>query len=177
MNTGRLADVRVAFLLTNGFEDSELTSPWQAVIRAGGKPALVAPESGVITGKNGHRATVDLPLDLARPDLFDALVLPGGRANAVHLREHERAVAFVRDFFELHKPVGVICHGGLILAAADVVRDHTLTSFPAIADSLREAGAIWVDEEVVVDHRLVSSRRPADLPAFDEALVREIAKA
>ncbi len=177
MSTGRLAGMRVAFLLTNGFEDTELTSPWQAVVKAAAKPVLVAPESGVITGKHGHRATVDIPLDLARPDLFDALVLPGGRANAEHLRENERAVAFVRDFFEMHKPVGVICHGGMILATADVVRDHTLTSFPTIADSLREAGAVWVDREVVVDHHLVSSRRPADLPAFDRALVREIASA
>lgn len=176
MAHGRLADMRVAFLLTNGFEDSELTSPWDALVGAGAQPVLISPESGVITGKKGHRATVDIPLDLARPDLFDALVLPGGRVNAEHLRTHERAVAFVQEFFESTKPVGAICHGGLILAKAGVIRGRTLTSYPSIADDLRAAGATWVDEEVVVDQHLVSSRRPADLPAFESALIREFRK-
>ena len=140
MAHGRLADMKVAFLLTNGFEDSELTSPWETLVGAGAQPVLISPESGVITGKKGHRATVDIPLDLARPDLFDALVLPGGRGNAEHLRTHERAVAFVREFFETTKPVAAICHGGLILAKADVIRGRTLTSYPSIADDLRERG-------------------------------------
>lgn len=170
-----LAGVKVAFLLTNGFEDSELTSPWEAVARAGGKPVLVSPESGVITGKKGHRATVDVPIDLAQPSLYDALVLPGGRVNADHLRNVERAVGFVKEFFETGKPVGVICHGSWILARAGVVRGRRMTSYPSLENDLRAAGADWVDEEVVVDGLLVSSRRPADLPAFDHALVRTIA--
>ncbi|HMO12271.1 MAG TPA: DJ-1/PfpI family protein, partial [Actinotalea sp.] len=105
---------------------------------------------------------------------FDALVLPGGVVNGDHLRMDEDAVAFVRAFFEGHKPVGVICHGGWILTDADVLRGRTLTSYPSLRTDLRNAGATWVDEEVVVDAGLVSSRTPADLPAFNDKLVEEI---
>ncbi|MDD9206870.1 type 1 glutamine amidotransferase [Georgenia sp. 10Sc9-8] len=171
-----LTGKRVAFLLTNGFEDSELTSPWEAVTAAGAEAVLVSPESGTITGKNGHEATVDLAVSDAKAEDFDGLMLPGGVANGDHLRMDEDAVALARAFFEQHKPVGVICHGGWILTDADVVNGRTLTSYPSLKTDLRNAGATWVDEEVVVDAGLVSSRTPDDLPAFNDKLVEELAE-
>ncbi|HLS45842.1 MAG TPA: type 1 glutamine amidotransferase domain-containing protein [Ornithinicoccus sp.] len=165
---------KVAFLLTNGFEDSELTSPWEAVTQAGAQPVLVSPESGTLTGKKGHEATVDQGVADADAAEFDALMLPGGVANGDKLRMSEDSVAFTRKFFEAGKPVGVICHGGWILTDADVVRGRTLTSYPSLKTDLRNAGAEWVDKEVVVDHGLVSSRTPDDLPAFNAKLVEEI---
>ena len=171
-----LKDRRVAFVLTNGFEDSELTSPWEAVTSAGADAVLVSPEPGTITGKKGHEAKVDLPVGRARAEDFDALVLPGGVANGDKLRMDEAAVTLVRSFFAQHKPVGVICHGGWILTDADVLHGRTLTSYPSLRTDLRNAGATWVDEEVVVDNGLVSSRTPDDLPAFNGKLVEEIAE-
>ncbi|MCL3861133.1 type 1 glutamine amidotransferase domain-containing protein [Actinotalea sp. K2] len=166
----------VAFLATNGFEDSELTSPWQAVTDHGATAVLVSTETGTISGKNGHEAQVDrTTADVSAADL-DALVLPGGVANGDKIRMDEKAVALVRDVFAQHKPVGVICHGGWILTDADVVRGRTLTSYPSLKTDLRNAGATWVDEEVVVDAGLVSSRVPDDLPAFNDKLVEEIAE-
>ena len=166
----------VAFLATNGFEDSELTSPWEAVTEHGATAVLVSPESGTITGKNGHEASVDEAVSSADASRFDALVLPGGVANGDKIRMDEAAVRFAKAFFEQHKPVGVICHGGWILTDADVVRGRTLTSYPSLKTDLRNAGATWVDEEVVVDSGLVSSRTPKDLPAFNAKLVEEIAE-
>jgi protease I len=165
---------KVAFLLTNGFEDSELAEPWKKVVDAGATGVIIAPESGVVTGKRGYQATVDVPVDWARASLFDALVIPGGRINVGQLRKNEYAVGFVRDFFEADKPVAAICHGGWLLAAADVVQGRTLTSYPDIQEDMRQAGATWVDREVVVDGRLITSRTPADLPAFIAALVNAI---
>lgn len=162
---------RIAFLLTNGFEDVELTSPWEAMTSAGAQAVLVAPDSGSIRGKKGHEAKVDMLTSEANPDEFDALVLPGGAVNADHLRKDADAVGFVKAFFEAGKPVGVICHGGWILADADVVRGRTMTSYPSLRTDLTNAGATWIDQEVVVDSGLVSSRRPADLPAFNSKLV------
>ncbi|GGC05882.1 type 1 glutamine amidotransferase domain-containing protein [Cellulomonas carbonis] len=166
----------VAFLATNGFEDSELTSPWEAVTEHGATAVLISTETGTITGKKGHEAQVDrTTADVSAGD-FDALVLPGGVANGDKIRMDAQAVAFVRDVFAQHKPVGVICHGGWILTDADVVRGRTLTSYPSLQTDLRNAGATWVDEEVVVDSGLVSSRTPADLPAFNAKLIEEIAE-
>ncbi|MCK0111156.1 type 1 glutamine amidotransferase [Ornithinimicrobium sp. F0845] len=165
---------KVAFLLTNGFEDSELTSPWDAVTQAGAEAVLVSPESGALTGKKGHEASVDQQVADADAGQFDALMLPGGVVNGDKLRMDDDAVAFTRAFFEAGKPVGVICHGGWILTDADVVRGRTLTSYPSLKTDLRNAGAEWVDEEVVVDQGLVSSRTPDDLPAFNAKLVEEI---
>lgn len=165
---------KVAFLLTNGFEDSELTSPWEAVTEAGAQAVLVSPESGSLTGKKGHEALVDTVVGAAEAGDYDALVLPGGVANGDKLRMSEDAVAFTKAFFEAGKPVGVICHGGWILTDADVVRGRTMTSYPSLKTDLRNAGAEWVDEEVVVDKGLVSSRTPKDLPAFNAKLVEEI---
>jgi protease I len=165
---------RVAFLLTDGFEDSELTSPWEAVTQAGATATLVSPATGSVTGKNGHEQPVDAAVSGASADDFDALVLPGGVVNADHLRMDADAVAFTRDFFVQHKPVGVICHGAWILTDADVVAGRTLTSYGSLRTDLRNAGAEWVDEEVVVDQGMVSSRTPDDLPAFNDKLVEEI---
>lgn len=166
----------VAFLATDGFEDSELTSPWQAVIEHGATAVLVSPETGTITGKNGHEAPVDEAVSGADAGRFDALVLPGGVANGDKIRMDTDAVRFAKAFFEQGKPVGVICHGGWILTDADVVRGRTMTSYPSLRTDLRNAGATWVDEEVVTDQGLVSSRVPDDLPAFNAKLVEEIAE-
>jgi len=165
---------RVAFLATDGFEDSELTSPWEALTKAGAKATLISPTSGSITGEHGHEASVDLSTENARSEDFDALVLPGGVVNADDLRIDEAAVAFVRETFEQHKPVGVICHGGWILTDAEVVRGRTMTSYRSLRTDLRNAGARWLDEEVVVDNGLVSSRTPDDLDAFNAKLLEEI---
>lgn len=164
----------VAFLATDGFEDSELTSPWGAVTAEGASATMVAPEGSKITGKNGHVQTVDLPASSASADDFEALVLPGGVVNADHLRLDKSSIDFARAFFQQGKPVGVICHGAWILIEADVVKGRTLTSYPSLATDLRNAGADWVDEEVSVDQGLVSSRTPDDLPAFNAKLVEEI---
>lgn len=165
---------KVAFLLTNGFEDSELTSPWEAVTEAGAQAVLVSPESGTLTGKKGHEASVDQGVADADAAQFDGLMLPGGVVNGDHLRMDQDAVAFTRAFFDAGKPVGVICHGGWILTDAEVLTGRTLTSYPSLQTDLRNAGATWVDEEVVVDQGLVSSRTPADLPAFNAKLVEEL---
>ncbi|WP_156252465.1 type 1 glutamine amidotransferase domain-containing protein [Pseudactinotalea terrae] len=171
-----LTGKKVAFLATNGFEDSELTSPWGAVTDAGAQATLVSPESGTITGKKGHEATVEVSSAEATAADFDGLVLPGGVANGDHLRMDAASVAFVKDFFAQHKPVGVICHGGWILTDADVLKGRTITSYPSLRTDLTNAGASWVDEEVVVDAGLVSSRTPDDLPAFNAKVVEELAE-
>ncbi|MGV9768399.1 type 1 glutamine amidotransferase domain-containing protein [Microbacterium sp. NPDC003461] len=171
-----LTGKRVAFLLTDGYEDSELTSPWQAVTESGAEAVLVSPAEGQISGKNGHTQPVDLPVSQATSGDFDALVLPGGVVNADHLRMDGTSVEFARSFFTEHKPVSVICHGAWILIEADVVRDRTITSYPSLRTDLQNAGANWVDEEVVVDAGLVSSRTPDDLPAFCDKTVEEIAE-
>lgn len=171
-----IADAKVAFLATNGFEDSELTDPWAAVTGAGGRATMVSPESGEITGKNGHAQPVELSAADASADDFDALVLPGGVVNSDHLRMDRDSIDFARAFFEQGKPVGVICHGAWILIEAGVVDGRTMTSYPSLTTDLRNAGATWVDEEVVVDAGLVSSRTPDDLPAFCAKVVEEIAE-
>ncbi|MFH8250421.1 type 1 glutamine amidotransferase domain-containing protein [Microbacterium sp. B2969] len=171
-----LTGKRVAFLLTDGFEDSELTSPWQAVTDAGATASLVSPADFTVTGKNGHEQQVDLAVGDADAADFDALVLPGGVVNADHLRMDEPSIRFTRAFFELHKPVGVICHGPWILIEAGAVDGRTITSYPSLKTDLKNAGATWVDEEVVVHDGLVSSRTPRDLPAFNAKVVEEVAE-
>ncbi len=171
-----LTGKKVAFLLTDGYEDSELTSPWEAVSSAGATAILVAPSPGSVEGKKGHVQPVDLVAAEAKSADFDALVLPGGVVNADHLRMDEESVRFTKGFFDESKPVGVICHGAWILAEADVLAGRTLTSYPSLRTDLRNAGARWVDEEVVVDQGLVSSRTPKDLPAFNAKLVEEVAE-
>ena len=172
-----LSGVRVAFLVANeGVEQRELTEPWEAVRRAGGEPVLVAPESGEVQCfEHLYRADtvpVDVTVHDARPEDYDALVLPGGVANADELRTDDDAVRFVRRHFDDHKPVAVICHGPWILAEAEVLDGRTLTSWPSLETDLENAGATWVDEEVHVDGSLVSSRKPDDLPAFCREIVQ-----
>ena len=171
---------RIAFLAADGVEQIELTEPWQAVERAGGEPELVSLESGKIQGVNhmdkGDTFTVDKTVDEADPTDYDGLVLPGGVANPDFLRADQRAVRFVKRFFEQGKPVGAICHGPWTLVEADVVRGRTLTSWPSVKTDLINAGANWVDEEVHVDEGLTSSRNPDDLPAFCAKLVEEFAE-
>lgn len=164
----------IAFLLTDGYEDSELTAPWAAVTEAGGAAVLVSPAEGAIEGKNGHTQPVDQHIARADAAAFDALMLPGGVVNADHLRMDADSVAFAKAFFAAGKPVGVICHAAWTLIEADVVKGRELTSYPSLKTDLINAGADWVDEEVVTDQGLVSSRTPDDLPAFCAKLVEEI---
>jgi protease I len=171
-----LSGKKVAFLATSGYEDSELTSPWDAVRLASGEPVMVSPTSDRIEGKNGHLQKVDLSPAEADASEFAALVLPGGVVNADNLRMDADSVAFAKAFFEQHKPVGAICHAAWTLVEAGVVDGRTLTSYPSLKTDLQNAGATWVDEEVVVDEGLVSSRTPDDLPAFNAKLLEEIAE-
>ncbi|CEA08937.1 Putative cysteine protease YraA [Arthrobacter saudimassiliensis] len=171
---------KVAFLLTDGVEQVELTSPWEAVKDAGGQPVLVSPKEGTVQGfegtEKGDTFTVDLQVSAADASDFDALVLPGGVVNADYLRVDKDAQAFARAFFEQHKPVASICHGPWLLIDADVVKGRDLTSYHTLATDLRNAGANWSDEEVVVDAGFVTSRNPDDLPAFNDKLLEEIAE-
>jgi protease I len=171
-----LTGKKIAFLATSGYEDSELTSPWDAIELSGGQPVMVSPTSDRIEGKNGHLQKVDLSPAEADAGDYAALVLPGGVVNADNLRMDADAVAFSKEFFAQHKPVGAICHAAWTLIEAEVVDGRTLTSYPSLKTDLVNAGASWVDEEVVVDEGLVSSRIPDDLPAFNAKLVEEIAE-
>jgi deglycase len=171
---------KIAFLATDGVEQVELADPWKAVTDAGAEAVLVSLGNGSIQGfehlDKGRSFDVDQTVGDVSADDFDGLVLPGGVANPDRLRMDETAVAFVRSFVESGKPVGVICHGPWTLVEADVVRGRTLTSFPSVRTDLRNAGATWVDKEVVVDNGLVSSRNPDDLPAFCTKIVEEFAE-
>jgi protease I len=171
---------RIAFLATDMVEQVELTEPWKAVEEGGATAELVSLDDGEIQGFNHYdkadRFPVDRTVDEATPDDYDALVLPGGVGNPDTLRMDENAVGFVRGFVESGKPVAVICHGPWTLVEADVVRGRTLTSFPSVKTDIQNAGGTWVDEEVVVDNGLISSRKPDDLPAFCTKLVEEVAR-
>jgi protease I len=177
---GELNGVRVAVLATDGVEQVELERPWQALEEAGAEPDLVSLESGSITAFNhldkGDTKTVDAVVSSADPDEYAALVLPGGVANGDFVRADGDAVAFVKSFFEAGKPVAAICHAPWVLAEADVVRGRRMTSWPSLQTDLRNAGAKWVDEEVVVDGNLVTSRKPDDLDAFTTAMVELFAE-
>ena len=164
---------KIAFLATDGVEDSELTEPWKAVTEAGADAELVSIKKGEIRGKHEQGYRVDKTVDAVDSADYDGLVLPGGVGNPDKLRMNETAVRFVREFFEQGKPVGVICHGPWTLVEAGVLKGRTLTSYPSVKTDLINAGARWVDEEVVVDRGLVSSRDPDDLPAFCAKIVEE----
>jgi protease I len=175
-----LQNKKVAFLATDMVEQIELTEPWEAVEQAGGRPELVSLREGEIQGFDHYdkaaKFKVDKTVDEAREDDYDALVLPGGVGNPDTLRTNEDAVRFVREFVESGKPVGVICHGPWTLVEADVVRGRTLTSWPSIHADIVNAGGNWVDEEVVVDGNITSSRKPDDLPAFCRAIVEQFSR-
>jgi len=173
-----LSGKTIAFAVAaEGIEQVELTEPWKAVEQAGGTPQLVSVERGAVQAFNhldkADTFDVDATFADAGVDDFDGLVLPGGVANPDALRMDSDAVAFVRAFFDAGKPVAAICHAAWTLAEADVVRGRTLTSWPSLQTDLRNAGATWVDEEVVEDANLVTSRNPDDLPAFCRAVLTQ----
>jgi protease I len=174
----KLEGKKVAFLATHGVEQVELTEPWKAVEQEGGQPELISLEPGEIQGfehlDKGDTFEVQRAVAEANADDYDGLVLPGGVANPDFLRTSQDAVRFTRSFFEAGKPVAAICHGPWTLVEADVVSGRTLTSWPSLETDIRNAGGEWVDEEVVVDSGLVTSRKPDDLPAFCDKLVEEI---
>ena len=168
---------RIAFLATDMVEQVELTEPWKAVKEAGGQPELISLEEGEIQGFNHYDKADTFPVDKtveeARADDYDALVIPGGVGNPDTMRMDENAVEFTRQFFEQGKPVGVICHGPWMLVEAGVVRGRKVTSWPSLCTDIQNAGGNWVDQEVVVDEGLVTSRKPDDLPAFNAKIVEE----
>ena len=169
---------RIAILATNGFEESELKSPKEAMEKEGFQVDIVSPQAGKIKGWSkgnwSNSYDVDETLDNVKADDYSALMLPGGVMNPDTLRQNDRALTFVRDFFKQEKPVAAICHTPWILISADVVKGRKMTSYKSIKDDLINAGANWVDEEVVVDQGFVTSRNPNDLPAFNAKLIEEI---
>jgi protease I len=176
-----LSGLRVAFVVApEGVEQVELTEPWKAVKDAGGQPELVSTKSGEVQAFNHLDKADTFPVDQVATDVsagdYDGLVLPGGVANPDILRTNPDAVRFVGEFFAQHKPVAAICHAPWTLIEADVVRGRRMTSWPSLRTDLRNAGAEWVDEQVVVDTGLVTSRKPDDLPAFCGKVVEEISE-
>ena len=178
--TGKLQGKRIAILATDGVEQSELEKPRVAFEAAGAKTLLVSIHAGAIQGVehhvNGKSFAVDLELSEAKAEDFDALLLPGGVANPDTLRVDADAMQFVRNFAEAGKPIAAICHGPWSIVEADLVRGRTLTSWPSLMTDLKNAGAIWVDREVVVDRGLVTSRKPDDLPAFIAKAIEEFSE-
>lgn len=176
----KLAGKSVAILVAEGFEQVELTEPKRALEAAGAKTSIVSPSPGRVQGwKHFDKAdqfAVDVPLDGAKAQEFDALLLPGGVANPDQLRINSKAVSFVRAFFDAGKPVAAICHGLWPLIDAGVVRGRTVTSWPSLKSDLQNAQAKWVDQEVVTDNGLVTSRKPDDIPAFNRKMIEEFAE-
>ncbi|MGC1471378.1 MAG: type 1 glutamine amidotransferase domain-containing protein [Psychroserpens sp.] len=168
----------VAILATNGFEESELREPMNALIKAGATVHVVSDQSGKIKswadGNWGRAYDVDKTLDAVSQNDYNALVLPGGVINPDTLRRNDHAIEFIRSFFKNHKPVAAICHAPWLLAEADVLKGRKVTSYSSIKTDIINAGANWVDEEVVVDQGLVTSRNPNDLPAFCSKIVEEV---
>ena len=177
---GKLDGKKVAILVADGFEQVEMTKPRQALDEAGAETKIVSLKSGKIQGMHhadkGDRFDVDLAVDQARPEEFDALMIPGGLLNPDALRSNENALEFTRHFFREGKPVATICHRPQVLISAGLVRGRTMTSWAAIKADMRNAGANWVNEEVVVDNGLVTSRKPDDIPAFNKKMLEEFAE-
>ena len=175
-----LRNKRVAALVDNGFEQVELVEPKKALEAAGAKVDIVSPQNGKVKGwqhtKWGDEFDVDRPLGQARPDDYDALLLPGGVMNPDHLRMNPPAVQFVKAFVDSGKPIAAICHGPWTLIEADGVRGRRMTSWPSLQSDLRNAGAQWVDQECVTDNGLVTSRKPDDIPAFNKKMIEEFAE-
>jgi len=171
-----LQGLRVAILVTDGFEQVEMTKPREALQQAGAETHLISPKTGDVQGMNhdkpGDKFAVDKTLDSVSAKDYDALLQPGGVANPDRLRMIPKAVQFVRDFHEQNKPIAVICHGPWMLVEADVVEGKTLTSWPSLRADIRNAGGNWVDREVVTDGKIVTSRKPDDLPAFNREMIK-----
>jgi len=178
-DAAQLKGKRVAILVTDGFEQPEMVEPRKALDGAGAKTVLVAPKSGQVRAWNktdwGDKFPVDRQLDDVKAEEFDALLLPGGVINPDRLRMNEQAVNFVRAFFAAGKPVAAICHGPWMVVEADAARGRTLTSWPSLKTDIKNAGGTWKDAEVVVDKGLVTSRKPADIPAFNRKMIEEFA--
>ena len=171
----KLHGVKVAILVTDGFEQVELTEPKNALQAAGAETLIVSPKDEQVRGWNftdwGEKLPVDLKLDEAKPEDFDALLLPGGVLNPDALRIEPKAVAFVKAFFDAGKPVASICHGPWTIIETGAARGRRMTSWPSLKSDLENAGADWVDEEVTVDRNLVTSRKPVDIPAFNAKMI------
>lgn len=180
MGKNTLEGKKVAILVADGFEQEELTGPKEALEAAGAEIEIVSPAEGEVQGwdhdEKAGRFSVDMPLNLARSDDYDALVLPGGVRNPDQLRTLTRAVEFVDGFFATGKPVAAICHAPWLLIETDVIKGMTITSWPSLKTDLTNAGAHWVDRDVVVDGGLVTSRKPADLPAFNKKMIEKFAE-
>ena len=173
----KLDGLKVATMLTDGYEPSELTEPMRALREAGAEVTIISNHDGTITGKTEQDAAeVNLTLDAARPEDFGALLLPGGVKNPDTLRQDERAVRFVRHFHDAGKPIAAICHAPWLLVEADIVRGRRVTSYPSLRTDLRNAGAEWIDTEVVTDQGIVTSRTPDDIPAFNAKMIEEFAE-
>jgi protease I len=173
--TDNLQGKKVAILATDGFEQAELLEPKKALEQAGAATEVISPQEGKIRGWNmkewGQEVPVNVPLQAADASRYDALLLPGGVMNPDKLRMEPKAVEFVKRFFEDGKPVAAICHGPWMLVEADVIKGRTLTSWPSVKTDIRNAGGNWVDREVVGDGNLVTSRKPDDIPAFNQRLI------
>ena len=179
--SSELKGKKIALLATDGFEQVELTEPRKALDQAGATTVVVSPKSGEIKARKfkewGDKVKVDQTLEDARPDEFDALVLPGGVINPDYLRMEPKAVNFVREFVSTGRTVAAICHGPWTLVEADVVRGKKVTSWPSVKTDLKNAGATWVDQEVVTDGQFIFSRKPDDIPAFSKAIIEAVSKA
>lgn len=180
MSKNKLDNKTIAFLVTDGFEQVELTKPWDAIKKTGATVHLVSIKSGKVQGVHHERQGDQFDVDKVVGDVsasdYDGLVLPGGVFNPDALRVNDEAVDFVRDFFKQHKPVAAICHGPWTLIEAGVVDGRRVTSWPSLKTDLTNAGANWVDEECVCDEGLVTSRNPDDLPAFCDKAIEEFAE-
>ena len=174
MANQNLQGMKVAILVTDGFEQVELTEPRKALDQAGAQTRVVSPKNGKVKGWKftewGDELPVDVALDSARPEDFDALLLPGGVINPDKLRMEPKAVQFVKSFFDAKKPVAAICHGPWTIVEAGAARGRKVTSWPSLRTDSKNAGAEWVDQEVVADGNLVTSRKPDDIPAFNRAI-------
>ena len=177
---GELNGKRVAAIATHGFEESELLDPKRALEEAGARVDIIAPDAGTIRGWSqkywGKEVRVDRIVAEASPSEYDAVLLPGGVMNPDMLRLNRQAIAFIRQAFDAGKPIAAICHGPWTLIEAGVVGGVRMTSWPSLMTDLKNAGATWVDEEVVVDRGIVTSRKPADIPAFNRKMIEEIAE-
>ena len=175
-----LRNKRVAALVDNGFEQTELVEPKKALEAAGAKVDVVSPRDSKVKGWRhtdwADEITVDRKLDDVRADQYDALLLPGGVMNPDKLRMNPKAVQFVKGFVDAHKPIAAICHGPWTLIETGIVKGRKMTSWPSLATDLRNAGAQWVDQECVVDNGLVTSRKPDDIPAFNRKMIEEFAE-